>query len=60
LIVTTNLAAQKSPKNHSAISSSWSPKGLFLSWQMSLMSSNFCPHLIFKFGDLIDFSVLKD
>ena len=25
-----------------------------------LMSSNFCPHLIFKFGDLIDFSVLKD
>jgi len=23
-------------------------------------SSNFCPHLIFKFGDLIDFSVLKD
>jgi len=20
----------------------------------------FCPHLIFKFGDLIDFSVLKD
>jgi len=26
----------------------------------SLMSSNFCPHLIFKFGDLIEFSVLKD
>ena len=25
-----------------------------------LMSSNFCPHLIFKFGDLIEFSVLKD
>jgi len=25
-----------------------------------VMSSNFCPHLIFKFGDLIDFSVLKD
>jgi len=27
---------------------------------MVLMSSNFCPHLIFKFGDLIEFSVLKD
>jgi len=27
---------------------------------LSLMSSNFCPHLIFKFGDLIEFSVLKD
>jgi len=26
----------------------------------TLMSSNFCPHLIFKFGDLIEFSVLKD
>jgi len=25
-----------------------------------VMSSNFCPHLIFKFGDLIEFSVLKD
>jgi len=25
-----------------------------------MMSSNFCPHLIFKFGDLIEFSVLKD
>jgi len=25
-----------------------------------LMSSNFCPHLIFKFGNLIEFSVLKD
>jgi len=25
-----------------------------------LMSSNFCPHLIFKFGDLIEFYVLKD
>jgi len=25
-----------------------------------LMSSNFCPHLIFKFGDLIEFSMLKD
>jgi len=24
------------------------------------MSSNFCPHLIFKFGDLIEFYVLKD
>jgi len=24
------------------------------------MSSNFFPHLIFKFGDLIEFSVLKD
>jgi len=24
------------------------------------MSSNFCPHLIFKFGDLIEFSVRKD
>jgi len=27
---------------------------------MSLMSSNFCPHLIFKFMDLIELSVLKD
>jgi len=27
---------------------------------MKLMSSNFCPPLIFKFGDLIEFSVLKD
>jgi len=27
---------------------------------LSVMSSNFCPHLIFKFGDLIEFSVLKD
>jgi len=26
----------------------------------ALMSSSFCPHLIFKFGDLIEFSVLKD
>ena len=25
-----------------------------------IVSSNFCPHLIFKFGDLIEFSVLKD
>jgi len=25
-----------------------------------VMSSNFCPHLIFKFGDLIEFFVLKD
>jgi len=25
-----------------------------------VMSSNFCPHLIFKFGDLIEFSMLKD
>jgi len=25
-----------------------------------VMSANFCPHLIFKFGDLIEFSVLKD
>jgi len=25
-----------------------------------VMSSNFFPHLIFKFGDLIEFSVLKD
>jgi len=25
-----------------------------------VMSSNFCPNLIFKFGDLIEFSVLKD
>ena len=25
-----------------------------------VMSSNFCPHLIFKFGDLIEFSVFKD
>jgi len=25
-----------------------------------LMSPNFCPHLIFKFGDLIEFFVLKD
>jgi len=25
-----------------------------------VMSSNFCPHLIFEFGDLIEFSVLKD
>jgi len=29
-------------------------------WQVCVMSSNFCPHLIFKFGDLIEFSVLKD
>ena len=28
--------------------------------QEGVMSSNFCPHLIFKFGDLIEFSVLKD
>jgi len=27
---------------------------------VSVMSSNFCPHLIFKFGDLIEFSMLKD
>ena len=25
-----------------------------------VMSSNFCAHLIFKFGDLIEFFVLKD
>jgi len=25
-----------------------------------VMSSNFCPDLIFKFGDLIEFPVLKD
>jgi len=25
-----------------------------------MMSSNFCPNLIFKFGDLIELSVLKD
>jgi len=28
--------------------------------RLHVMSSNFCPHLIFKFGDLIEFSVLKD
>jgi len=30
------------------------------SLQNTLMSSNFCPHLIFKFRDLIEFFVLKD
>ena len=34
------------------------PESLVVVW--NLMSSNFCPHLIFKFGDLIEFSVLKD
>jgi len=27
---------------------------------IKVMSSNFYPHLIFKFGDLIELSVLKD
>jgi len=58
-------------KIHSSINDGSGPPEFILSGQnyhrigsllpeKGLMSSNFCPHLIFKFGDLIEFSMLKD